>query len=85
LEFPLSQHYFGINAGDSQTGVKAGVEMLFNDVSAGDVMIAHGAIIRSLWLGITTVRKAYRTAVIGHEHILLLKTKPIIILVLIIN
>ena len=47
-------------------------------------MIAHGAVIRTLWLGKTTGRKTYRTAVIGHEHIFLLKTEPKVILVLII-
>ena len=76
LEFPLPEHHLGIDAGDPHTCGQADIPVLVDDVSAGDVVAAHGAVVGALGLGVSALGEAERTVVGGHQDVLLFESEP---------
>ena len=75
LVFPLTLHHFGVDAGDRQAGLEAGVEVLFDQVATDAVLDADRAVIRSLRGRVAVLGEAEGLAVLG-QRVLLLEAEP---------
>ena len=71
LELPLAGHDLGVDAGDAEAGVEAGVEVRLDDVTAEDLVGADAAVVEALRRREAVRREAERAAVL-EERVLLL-------------
>lgn len=76
LVLPLSGHDLGVDAGDVDTGVQAGLVVSLNDVTAVDLAGSDTAVVRALGTGETTLGPAVWPSVGAKEGVFLLKTEP---------
>ena len=63
LELPLAGHDLGVDAGDRQAGVEAGLGVLLDDLAAEDLVGADAAVVAALRRGEAVRREAERRAV----------------------
>src|SRR6202012_411407 len=83
LELPLAGGNLGVNTFNVQTSIQTSIQVLFNYLAAISIFGAYRAIVRALRAGITTCGKAQRLIGFGvPKKILLLKTKPKIIVII---
>jgi hypothetical protein len=84
LKLPLTCGYFGINTFYIQASFEAYVQVLFNDFAAECIVSAYRTVVRTLRTGETIGRKTKWLAGLRiPQKILLLKSKPEIIVVIV--
>jgi hypothetical protein len=76
LVFPLSGHDLGVNTGDVDAGVHAGLVVSLNDVTAVDLAGSDTAVVGALGTGETTLGPAVWPSVGAKEGVFLLETEP---------
>lgn len=80
LEFPLGGHNLSIGTGDVDAGIQASLVMRINDVTAHNPAGANTAVVRTLRSRETILRPAIGPVLHVEESVLLLKTKPGLVL-----
>lgn len=76
LVLPLSGHDLGVDTGDVDAGVQAGLVVSLNDVTAVDLAGSDTTVVRTLRTGETTLGPAVWPSVMTKEGVFLLKTEP---------
>lgn len=76
LVLPLSGHDLGVDTGDVDTGVQAGLVVSLNDVTAVDLAGSDTAVVRTLRTRETALGPAVWPSVGAKEGVFLLKTEP---------
>ena len=71
LELPLAGHDLGVDAGDADAGLDAGVHVRLDDLTAEDLVGADAAVVEALRGGVAAEREAERATVL-EEVVLLL-------------
>ena len=67
---------------DRQAGVEAGVEVVLDDVTTEDLVVADAAVVATLRLGIAGRREAVRATVLDQRELLLDAEQRLVLLVL---
>lgn len=80
LEFPLSRHYFGVNASDLDASKQTSFIMSFDDISAVDLAGTNTTVIRSLRAGEPSLGPTIRPAVRAKKSVFLLEAEPWLVL-----
>ena len=76
LELPLRWHHFSVDARVVDTGVKACTVVSLDNITTHDTARADTTVVRTLRSGETALGPAIRTAISAHKRVLLLNTKP---------
>jgi hypothetical protein len=75
LELPLAHHHLGVDAGELQAGLEAGVHVGLDDLAAVDLVGADAAVVGALGAGEAAAGPAEGVAVL-EERVLLLHAEP---------
>ncbi len=78
LELPLAGHDLGVDAGDAQAGVEAGVEVRFDHRAAEDLVGADAAVVAALRRGEAVLGEAQGPRAV-EEGVLLLDAEPVLV------
>ena len=77
---PLSGHDLGIDTGDVDTGIQAGLVVSLDNVTAIDTVGANTAIVWALWAWVPTLWPAVWPAICAKKSVFLLQTEPGLVL-----
>ncbi len=75
LEFPLAGHDLGVDPGDLESGLQAGIEMRLDDLTAEDLIRADAAVVAALGRREAAVRKPEGPRA-AEERVFLLDAEP---------
>lgn len=85
MVLPLGGHDLGVDTGDVDTGVQAGLVVRLDDISAEDTSGSDTTVVRALGTGETVLGPAIWPTLSAEKSVFLLKTEPVLLALVVLH